>query len=123
MLRPGAIARDAIEKITGPLATPSSGAIAAPGMMESHYAPRARMLLDVTAPPPDAAYLAFGTPAPPGGLSLSPSGDLTEAAANLYAHLRALDATGAGTIAVAPVPGDGLAEAIRDRLARAAAPR
>ena len=48
---------------------------------------------------------------------------LTEAAANLYAHLRALDATGADTIAVAPIPGAGLAEAIRDRLARAAAPR
>ncbi len=72
---------------------------------------------------PGAAYLAFGAEAPPGGLSLSISGDLTEAAANLYAHLRALDATGADTIAVAPIPGGGLAEAIRDRLARAAAPR
>ncbi|MEQ1490425.1 MAG: Sua5 family C-terminal domain-containing protein, partial [Terricaulis sp.] len=53
----------------------------------------------------------------------SASGDLTEAAANLYAHLRALDTTGADTIFVAPIPGGGLAEAIRDRLARAAAPR
>lgn len=123
LLRPGAISRDAIEAITGPLATPASGAIAAPGMMESHYAPRARIILDAATPPPGAAYLAFGTPAPAGGLSLSNSGDLTEAAANLYAHLRALDATGAGTIAVAPIPGGGLAEAIRDRLARAAAPR
>lgn len=123
LLRPGAIGRDAIAAITGALALPASGAIAAPGMMESHYAPRARIVLDVSTPLPGAAYLAFGTPAPGGGLTLSANGDLTEAAANLYAHLRALDATGADTIAVAPIPGGGLAEAIRDRLARAAAPR
>jgi L-threonylcarbamoyladenylate synthase len=123
LLRPGAIGRDAIEAITGTLAAPLSGAIAAPGMMESHYAPRARIILDAITPPPGAAYLAFGAPAPVNGLTLSATGDLTEAAANLYAHLRALDATGADTIAVAPIPGAGLAEAIRDRLARAAAPR
>lgn len=123
LLRPGAIGREAIEGITGTLAAPSSGAIAAPGMMESHYAPRARIVLDAATPPPGAAYLAFGAPAPANGLTLSAAGDLTEAAANLYAHLRALDATGADTIAVAPIPGSGLAEAIRDRLARAAAPR
>lgn len=123
LLRPGAIGREAIEVITGALSTPTSGAIAAPGMMASHYAPRARIVLDAVTPPPGAAYLAFGAAAPTGGLSLSDSGDLTEAAANLYAHLRALDATGADTIAVAPIPGGGLAEAIRDRLARAAAPR
>ena len=123
LLRPGAIAREAIEALTGPLAATPSGAIAAPGMMESHYAPRARIILDAATPPAGAAHLAFGTPAPAGGLTLSASGDLTEAAANLYAHLRALDATGADTIAVAPIPGGGLAEAIRDRLARAAAPR
>lgn len=124
LLRSGAIGREAIEAITGAtLATPASGAIAAPGMMESHYAPRARIVLDASTPPSGAAYLAFGAPAPAGGLTLSASGDLTEAAANLYAHLRALDATGADTIAVAPIPGGGLAEAIRDRLARAAAPR
>jgi len=123
LLRSGAVSREAIEAITGPLSAPSTGAIAAPGMMESHYAPRARIVLDAVTPPPGAAYLAFGAPAPAGGLTLSASGDLTEAAANLYAHLRALDATGADTIAVAPIPGSGLAEAIRDRLARAAAPR
>lgn len=122
-LRPGAIGRSAIEAITGPLAAPPPGAIAAPGMMESHYAPRARIILDAPAPIPGAAYLAFGAPAPEGGLTLSATGDLTEAAANLYAHLRALDATGIEAIAVAPIPGVGLAEAIRDRLARAAAPR
>lgn len=123
LLRSGAVTREAIEAITGPLSTPATGAIAAPGMMESHYAPRARIVLDAAMPPQGAAYLAFGAAAPAGGLTLSASGDLTEAAANLYAHLRALDATGAETIAVAPIPGGGLAEAIRDRLARAAAPR
>jgi L-threonylcarbamoyladenylate synthase len=123
LLRPGAIGRAELEAITGTLAAPASGAIAAPGMMESHYAPRARIILDAGTPPEGAAYLAFGRAAPFGGLTLSASGDLIEAAANLYAQLRALDATGADTIAVAPIPGGGLAEAIRDRLARAAAPR
>ncbi len=92
-------------------------------MMASHYAPRARLRLDAEAPAPGEAYLAFGASAPAGGLTLSASGDLIEAAANLYAHLRALDSSGASVIAVAPIPHDGLGEAIRDRLARAAAPR
>ena len=56
-------------------------------------------------------------------LNLSARGDLIEAAANLFSHLRALDAWGAGTIAVMPVPRSGLGEAINDRLERAAAPR
>jgi L-threonylcarbamoyladenylate synthase len=123
LLRPGAIARVEIESVTGRLTTTPAGKISAPGMLESHYAPRARLRLDVKAPEPGEAYLAFGAPAPEGGLTLSASGDLTEAAANLYAHLRALDARGAETIAVAPIPARGLGEAIRDRLARAAAPR
>jgi L-threonylcarbamoyladenylate synthase len=123
LLRPGAITCEAIEGVVGPVARAQAGVVTAPGMMESHYAPRARLLLDVTSPPAGARYLTFGAAAPEGGLTLSATGDLTEAAANLYAHLRALDATGADTIAVAPIPGGGLAEAIRDRLARAAAPR
>jgi L-threonylcarbamoyladenylate synthase len=123
LLRAGAIARAEIEALIGPLARPQDSKIAAPGMLESHYAPRARLLLDVAAPSPGEAYLAFGAPAPEGGLTLSQSGDLTEAAANLYAHLRALDARGVESIAVAPIPARGLGEAIRDRLARAAAPR
>jgi L-threonylcarbamoyladenylate synthase len=56
-------------------------------------------------------------------LNLSPAGDMIEAAANLFAHLRALDRAGARAIAVMPVPHEGLGEAINDRLARAAAPR
>lgn len=123
LLRPGAIERAEIEAVTGPLAAAASGKVSAPGMLESHYAPRARLRLDAKAPEAGEAYLAFGAPAPQGGLTLSASGDLTEAAANLYAHLRALDAGGAAVIAVAPIPARGLGEAIRDRLARAAAPR
>jgi L-threonylcarbamoyladenylate synthase len=124
LLRPGAIPREAIEAVAGPLLTRArSEAVEAPGMLESHYAPRARLQLDVAAPPPGVPYLAFGAEAPPGGLTLSARGDLVEAAANLYACLRALDAKGADVIAVAPIPGSGLGEAIRDRLSRAAAPR
>ncbi|MFT3726201.1 MAG: L-threonylcarbamoyladenylate synthase [Terricaulis sp.] len=123
LLRPGAIAREQIESVVGPLRAPHDGKIAAPGMLESHYAPRARLRLDVIAPQAGEAYLAFGAPAPANGLTLSARGDLVEAAANLYAHLRAIDATGAPVIAVAPIPAHGLGEAIRDRLARAAAPR
>lgn len=122
LLRPGAIARETIEAVSGLLAA-HVGAIEAPGMLASHYAPRARLRLDAAAPREGEAYLAFGTEAPPGGLTLSACGDIVEAAANLYAHLRALDATGVAHIAVAPIPARGLGEAIRDRLARAAAPR
>ena len=122
LLRTGAITRAEIEAIAGPLAAPTAN-IEAPGMMASHYAPYAKLRLDAAEPKPGEAYLAFGGPAPPGGLTLSARGDLVEAAANLYAHLRALDASGAETIAVAPIPSEGLGEAIRDRLARAAAPR
>lgn len=123
LLRAGAIPRADIESITGPLAAPQAGAVASPGMLESHYAPRARLRLDANAPEEGEAYLAFGAAAPANGLTLSASGDLVEAAANLYACLRTLDASGAATIAVAPIPAHGLGEAIRDRLMRAAAPK
>lgn len=123
LLRPGGLAREAIEAVSGPLAAPARAGVEAPGMLESHYAPRAKLRLDADAPEPGEAFLAFGAPAPQGGLTLSASGDLVEAAANLYAHLRTLDAAGARAIAVAPIPAYGLGEAIRDRLARAAAPR
>lgn len=123
LLRPGAIARDEIEALVGPLHAPRPGDVSAPGMLSSHYAPRARLRLNAGAPRDGEAYLAFGPQAPAGVLNLSKPGDLVEAAANLYAHLRALDALGAAVIAVAPIPEAGLGEAINDRLARAAAPR
>jgi len=121
LLRPGGAVREGIEAITGPLLVPQGGLAEAPGMLGSHYAPRARLRLNAEAPREEEIYLGFGDRS--GALNLSPTGDLTEAAANLYAHLRALDATGAAAIAVAPIPRGGLGEAISDRLARAAAPR
>lgn len=122
LLRPGAIAREAIEALTGPLpVAPTSARPDAPGMLASHYAPRARLRLDAEAPLPGEAMLGFGPVT--GDLNLSPAGDLREAAANLFAYLRRLDAAGTEGIAVAPIPDEGLGEAIRDRLARAAAPR
>jgi L-threonylcarbamoyladenylate synthase len=127
LLRPGGVSRAEIEAVIGrPLAEASGGTTIAPGMLASHYAPNAAIRLDAAAPHAGEALLAFGPNAPAGAvmtLNLSPSGDLAEAAANLFGHLRALDAAGAGRIAVMPIPRDGLGEAIRDRLARAAAPR
>ncbi len=123
LLRPGAIAREDLERCVGALQASTYGTVQSPGMLESHYAPRARLRLEAPYPEPGEAYLAFGAPAPAGGATLSATGDLLEAAANLYALLRALDASGARAIAVAPIPAQGLGEAIRDRLQRAAAPR
>jgi len=130
LLRPGAIAREAIEAALGtPLALQSNagGAPIAPGRLQSHYAPRARLRLGAVDVGSDEAALDFAgalnRSAPIARLDLSPSGDLTEAAANLFAFLRALDETGAASIAAAPVPESGLGAAINDRLRRAAAPR
>jgi L-threonylcarbamoyladenylate synthase len=128
LLRPGGIPREAIEKVLGgPLAiTPvADDAPLAPGMLISHYAPKATLRLDAEGAGPGEALLAFGpAPAFPGTmLNLSPRGDLIEAAANLFSHLRALDASGAKHIAVMKIPHDGLGEAVNDRLKRAAAPR
>jgi L-threonylcarbamoyladenylate synthase len=126
LLRPGAIARDAIEAVVGALHKPGGGKIASPGQLESHYAPRARLRLDAKNVEPGEALLAFGPKVPSGALqvlNLSAGGDLREAAANLFAMLRTLDSSGAGAIAVMPIPHAGLGEAINDRLRRAAAPR
>ena len=104
-------------------------AIEAPGMLASHYAPRAAVRLNATEVGPGEALLAFGRRRAAAGETPSPCstcrrrGDLREAAANLFSHLQALDRSGAATIAVEPIPDDGLGEAINDRLARAAAPR
>ncbi len=136
LLRPGGVPREAIERVLGrPLADPPSHttaadhAPAAPGMLASHYAPRTPLRLDAHRVEPGEALLAFG-PKLAGGaehatsvLNLSERGDLIEAAANLFSHLRTLDGAGAKTIAVMPIPREGLGEAINDRLTRAAAPR
>ncbi|SMQ58893.1 translation factor SUA5 [Devosia lucknowensis] len=125
-LRSGALALGEVEAAMGQeVARAAEGAaISAPGMLLSHYAPSARMRLD-TAPEPGEAFLGFGAAPDFAGTmrNLSETGDLHEAARNLFSMLHELDATGATTIAVAPIPETGLGEAINDRLRRAAAPR
>lgn len=121
-LRAGALPRHEIEAALGaPVAiAKAGGAIVAPGMLASHYAPNARLRLNATSAEAAEAYLAFGPGE--GTLNLSPSGSLREAARNLFAMLHELDAK-FDRIAVAPIPHQGLGEAINDRLQRAAAPR
>jgi L-threonylcarbamoyladenylate synthase len=128
LLRPGGLPREAIERTLGStlaITDVAEDAPIAPGMLTSHYAPKATLRLDADATQPGEALLAFGpAPAFSGPMfNLSPRGDLIEAAANLFSHLRALDASGATRIAVMKVPHDGLGEAINDRLKRAAAPK
>ena len=124
MLRPGAIARDVIEAIAGPLGR-AEGGIQSPGQLASHYAPKAKLRLGARSVDSNEALIGFGTDLPSGAshvFNLSPGSDLREAAANLFAMLRAADAVSA-RIAVVPIPAYGLGEAINDRLARAAAPK
>ena len=127
----GGIPRAIIEQRLGhPLAGPAEAAgdnvPVAPGQLASHYAPRTPLRLNAEAVRPGEALLAFGN-LPPGAeqaiavRNLSTASDLVEAAANLFSHLRALDAAGAATIAVMAVPPTGLGEAINDRLQRGAA--
>jgi L-threonylcarbamoyladenylate synthase len=133
LLRPGGAPREAIARVLGrPLATPSSGAASAdnrplaPGMLASHYAPRTPLRLNADKVEAGEALLAFGPVVPAGAsimLNLSPRGNLIEAAATLFSHLRALDAAGAKAIAVMPIPHQGLGEAINDRITRAAVRR
>jgi len=123
LLRPGGLARPKIEKVLGrklALAA-ANGAPVAPGQLASHYAPHAQLRLDAEMARAGEIYLGFGSR--DGDRNLSPSGDLVEAAANLFRMLHELDETRAAIIAVAPIPHEGLGEAINDRLRRAAAPR
>ena len=119
LLRPGAVTRAEIEAVVGPLSEAEADAKRSPGRLARHYAPKAPVRLDAAAPRPGEAWLAFG-PEGQGPWNLSPTGDLAEAAANLFAYLRAADRTGPAAIAVAPIPETGLGEAINDRLRRAA---
>ena len=130
ILRPGGVTADEIEAVLGtPVLRGGAAGIEAPGMLASHYAPDAALRLDAAEVKPGEALLAYGPKRIAGAdratavLNLSQTGSLREAAANLYGHLRALDRAGAATIAVEPIPHEGLGEAIADRLARAAAPR
>lgn len=133
ILRPGLISADDITEATGepvsraaPIAD-DTDLPTAPGQLASHYAPRAKIRLNADTAREGEALLAFG-PIPTSVTGpfeqLSEKRNLLEAAANLFAALRRLDATGVEAIAVMPIPSDaGLGDAINDRLARAAAPR
>jgi L-threonylcarbamoyladenylate synthase len=136
LLRPGGLPRAEIERVLGralrqaPAEVESSSAQPlAPGMLTSHYAPRARVRLNAQRLEPGEALLGFALGAISGidaasiVMNLSERGDLDEAAANLFGHLRALDSKGVRTIAVMPIPNEGLGEAINDRLRRAAVGR
>ena len=134
ILRPGGVTRDAIARClaAGGLSLmpatqdgPGKGRPVSPGQLESHYAPHARLKMNVTAIEDDMELIGFGPIAGAGRLqlNLSESGNDSQAAANLFDMLHAADGTGAGVIGVAPVPYNGLGEAINDRLRRAAAPR
>ncbi|HEY0301802.1 MAG TPA: L-threonylcarbamoyladenylate synthase, partial [Rhizomicrobium sp.] len=119
LLRAGAIAREEIEAVAGPLAAPRDAKVQSPGQLASHYAPRLPLRLEALTVVSDEALLAFGPLVPPGTrmtLNLSVTGDLREAAANLFAMLHRLDASSARGIAAMPVPRHGLGEAINDRL-------
>ncbi|WP_237154842.1 L-threonylcarbamoyladenylate synthase [Oryzibacter oryziterrae] len=133
LLRPGGLASEELEAVIGaPLQRAEAGdptAPIAPGMLLSHYAPKARVRLHARAVDPGEVLLAFGPRHVPGDadaagvFNLSPTGDLREAAANLFRMLREADALAITGIAVAPIPPHDLGEAILDRLERAAAPR
>ncbi|WP_138467451.1 L-threonylcarbamoyladenylate synthase [Poseidonocella sp. HB161398] len=125
LLRAGGVPAEALEEAMGqPLLRAEhevSEAPVAPGMLLSHYAPKAGVRLNATEARPGETLLGFGPVK--ADWTLSESGDLAEAAANLFTRLHEMDAAGVGAIAVAPVPEEGLGLAINDRLARAAAPR
>jgi L-threonylcarbamoyladenylate synthase len=126
LLRPGAVTLEQLTELLGPIAAPGPGMAKSPGMLASHYAPSLPVRLDVIDARPGEALLAYGPDAPPGFaemLWLSRSGDLAEAAANLFAMLRRLDRPSFSGIAVMQIPAHGLGRAINDRLRRAAAPR
>ena len=126
LLRDGGLAREGIEPLTGPLLsdTTPGARLEAPGQMASHYAPETRLILGGT-PQPGEVTIGFGDT--PGDLTLSPTGDLTEAARTLFACLHTADALAAArnatAIRTADIPETGLGRAIKDRLRRAAAPR
>jgi L-threonylcarbamoyladenylate synthase len=128
ILRPGAVTADVLsaalkETVQIEQGTEDAAAPRSPGRLLSHYAPTLPVRLEAASAGPGEALLGFGPAAPKDALNLSPTGDLQEAAANLFAMLRQLDDPRHRAIAVMPVPDTGLGVAINDRLRRAAAPR
>ncbi|MGD1933507.1 MAG: Sua5 family C-terminal domain-containing protein [Candidatus Phaeomarinobacter sp.] len=126
LLRPGTITRQDLEAVCSTVESTKSERVLAPGMLASHYAPDSAVRLNAKGPRDGEALLAFGPDLPDHAgpaENLSSTSDLVEAAANLFAMLRRLDAQNPDGIAVMPVPVGGIGEAINDRLKRAAAPR
>ncbi len=125
LLRPGGLAVEEVTRVLGAPPEAHQGGVNAPGQLGSHYAPAAPMRLNVQVPRPGERLLGFGPVSGPveAVLNLSPTGNLEEAAANLFGHLHRLDRAGDAPIAVSPIPEAGLGRAINDRLRRAAAPR
>ena len=126
LLRPGGVTLEQLTELLGPIAAPAAGSLRSPGMLASHYAPSLPLRLDAAGARPGEALLAFGAEAPTGFaevLWLSRTGDLAEAAANLFAMLRRLDRPPFTGIAVMPIPEHDLGRAINNRLRRAAARR
>lgn len=122
LLRPGGLPTKDIEEVLGiALQSPEGAGVTAPGQLASHYAPRGTIRLNAKDPNPDETVLGFGPVE--SAVNLSPTGDLREAAARLFAALHELNEIGASRIAVSPIPEVGLGQAINDRLRRAAAPR
>jgi L-threonylcarbamoyladenylate synthase len=119
LLRHGGLARESIEAVVGPLAeAEAEDARRSPGRLVRHYAPEARVRLNAACAEPGEAFLRFGDGVDD-PLSLSPAGDVRQAAQRLFSCLRAADRLGPTAIAVAPVPERGLGEAVNDRLRRA----
>ncbi|ESQ89290.1 translation factor Sua5 [Asticcacaulis sp. AC460] len=120
-LRAGAVTRAQIEAVIGPLAADEAEGHRSPGRLSLHYAPDAPVHINVETPPKGAAYLAFGATDYSGPvIQLSVTRDLAEAAANLFRSLREADRLEPACIAIAPIPEDGIGEAINDRIRRAA---
>ena len=119
LLRPGAVTRAEIEAVVGPVRQDGEGH-RSPGRLALHYAPDAPVRIEAAEAKPGEIWLGFGPEVGEFRWSLSPSGDLAEAAANLFRRLREADRERPAGIAVAPIPDHGLGEAINDRLRRAA---
>jgi L-threonylcarbamoyladenylate synthase len=124
LLRPGIVTEDLIRDFVPLIRSQpssaengSSAAIRSPGALKKHYAPKTPMAMNVASPLPSHVYIGFG-PNYPSVINLSETGDLKEAAANLFRHLHVADKLGKKRIAVAPIPSYGIGQAINDRLSR-----
>lgn len=120
LLRPGSVTRQDLAEALGEAVGPGGEGRRSPGRLATHYAPDAPVRIEADAPGEGEAWLGFGPGGPGTPWNLSPTGDLREAAANLFRMLREADRTKPRGIAVAPIPSEGLGEAINDRLKRAA---